>query len=110
MSYIEFLRSAIKNTHGCDSRHVKTVLVTEEFQGVAWEGEVDVFELEGHPGVAQCYAWCQRNQESKASNVVKLMLALPPVITPESAIRSFLAELVASNQQPEGSNPDPNPK
>jgi hypothetical protein len=97
MSYIEFLRSAIKDAHGCDSRHVKTVFVTEEFQGVAWEGEVDVFELKGHSGGAQCYAWCQRNRESAASMVVKLVLARPPVITPESAIRSFLAELVASN-------------
>jgi hypothetical protein len=93
MSYIEFLRSAIKNTHGCDSRHVKTVFVTEEFQGVVWEGEVDVFELRDHPSVAQCYAWCRRDLEPAASAVVQVVLASPPVTTPESAVRSFLAEL-----------------
>ena len=95
MSYIEFLRSAIKNAYGCDSRHVKTVFVTEELQGVAWEGEVDVFELRDHPRAAQCYAWCQPDPEPAAS-MVQVMLALPPVTTPESAIRSFLAGIAGS--------------
>jgi hypothetical protein len=98
MSYIEFLRCAIKNTHGCDSRHVKTVFVTEELRGVAWEGEVDVFELRNHPTAARCYAWWQGDEEPAARTGVQLMLALPPVTTPESAIRWFLAGLVQSKQ------------
>jgi hypothetical protein len=99
MSYIEFLRNAIKTAHGCDCRHVKTVFVSEKFQGILWEGEVDVFELRGHPSVAQCYAWCPRDQDHAASTVVQTMLASPPLTTPESAIRSFLAEPGRSKQR-----------
>jgi hypothetical protein len=98
MSYFEFLRNAIKDAHGCDCRHVKTVFVTEEFQGAVWEGEVDVFELRDHPTATQCYAWWPRDQEPNSDPRVQVMLALPPATTPELAIRSFLATLGTGQQ------------
>jgi hypothetical protein len=92
MSYFEFLRGAIKSAYGCDSRHVKTVFVTEEFRGFSWEGEVDVFELRGHPMAVQCYAWCSHDPRLSPDAGVRVVLALPPATTPEMAIRLFLAE------------------
>jgi len=90
MSYIEFLQSAIKAAHGCDSIHVKTAFVSEEVQGIRWEGEVDVFELKDHPTAMRCFTWCDGEDSPGGAPSVHVRLAAPPAITPEAAIRSFL--------------------
>jgi hypothetical protein len=94
MGYIEFLGSAIKNAHGCESRHVRTVFVSVLFQGVtAWEGEVEVFELKGHPTAVQCYAWSGDDEKGGGDIRAIVVLALPPATTPARAIRLFVQGL-----------------
>lgn len=51
------IQDAIKKMHGCDSTYVESVPVHEVFQGkTIWAGEVEVFDLHGHPRAKRCYA------------------------------------------------------
>jgi hypothetical protein len=52
---VDALREAIRKVHGCDSRWIESAAVEEAF----YRGEVQVFELVGHPTAARCYAWSQ---------------------------------------------------
>src|SRR5437016_6158522 len=58
VDYIAELQAAILNLHGCESKYLETVPVTEEFNGeTIWQGEVEVFELKDHPKAKRAYAW-----------------------------------------------------
>ena len=47
------LQMVIRDLHGCGSTHVATVPVHEVFRGqTVWRGEVEVFDLKGHPAAA----------------------------------------------------------
>jgi hypothetical protein len=86
--YIAHLQKAFKATHGCDSKHVETVAVREMFQGkVAWEGNVEVFELIGHPKAKRGYAWAY---DVKTGSRTLAVLELPPVISPVTAVRAAI--------------------
>ena len=57
---------------------VETVPVIERFQGkTVWEGEVEVFDLVGHPKATRGYGWAY--DKAKGSEVA--VLELPPVIS-----------------------------
>ena len=52
------LKPVFSRLHGCDAEYVETVPVTEEFRGeTIWQGEVEVFELSGHPKAKRGYGW-----------------------------------------------------
>jgi hypothetical protein len=83
--YIESLRKAFKELHNCDARHVETIPVIERFQDkIVWEGEVEVFDLIGHPRASTGYAWAKGNE-------TVCMLELPPVVSPETAVQAAVA-------------------
>lgn len=83
------LREAIRAMHGCESRHVGSKPVREVFQGeLAWQGIVEEFDLIGHPKAKTCYAWSYRDGDLMRSVVV---LALPPVDSPENAVKVAIA-------------------
>lgn len=45
MSNHDSIQDAIKRLHGCDSKHVESVRVTETWQGeTVWDGTVEVFD------------------------------------------------------------------
>jgi hypothetical protein len=51
-------QEAIRAPHGAESLWVETVPVKEIFQGrTSWDGEVEVFDITGHPRAKRCYAW-----------------------------------------------------
>ena len=78
MNYIESIQDAIRRLHGCESRHVESVPVHEEFRGqTVWDGIVEVFDLIGHPKAKQCYAWGHRSgtRMIRAHYVVVLKIA-----------------------------------
>ena len=55
--YLDNLRQAIKELHECDSTHVSTEHVVEFFENQkVWEGNVEVFDLKGHPSSLQAFA------------------------------------------------------
>ena len=51
-------QQAIRATHGAEAELAHRVDVVETSEGeTVWEGEVLVFDLQGHPTAERCYAW-----------------------------------------------------
>jgi hypothetical protein len=75
---------AIRATHGAGSNLVARERVTERFKGeTVWQGEVLVFELQGHPSAKRCYAW-------EVDGEVTAVLEEPPVHSARDAVRAAL--------------------
>ena len=86
---IKELQKAIKETHGCDSRHVGSEQVYESFEGrIAWQGTVEIFDLIGHPKAKRAYAWTYEDHDQ---NKTVAVLELPPVDSPQSAVKVAIA-------------------
>jgi hypothetical protein len=86
---IAALQDAIRHMHGVESTWIESVEVDETFEGAqVWKGEVQVFDLVGHPTAQRCYAW------SEASNGVKrrffAALEVPPVDNAVAAVRASI--------------------
>jgi hypothetical protein len=91
MSYIGELKKAIRELHGCEAEHVESVPVKEEFQGqTVWQGEVEVFNIRGHPKAKRCYAWAHATDEKGKRYVA--VLELPPVDSAQSAVRAAIVD------------------
>ena len=89
MDYLAEIQHAIKQLHGCDSKHVQSVPVKEAFKGkVVWEGEVEVFDLTGHAKAKKAYAWGYHN--GKGGLEVVAVLEIPPVESPVTAVRAAI--------------------
>lgn len=89
--YIERLRTAIRDLHGCDSTHVESVPVHEVFRGeTVWRGDVEVFSLMDHPKAKRCYAWGERKSENDPGAKFIAVLELPPVLSAQDAVRAAL--------------------
>jgi hypothetical protein len=87
---IPALQDAIRHMHGCESTWVETVPVTERFNGeLVWEGEVQVFELVGHPKAKRAYAWSHETDGGKRRFVA--VLGLGPVVDAVTAVRASIA-------------------
>jgi hypothetical protein len=83
------LKDAIRATHGCESLHVKSVRVKAIFEGqTAWQGTVEVFDLVGHSIAKRAYAWTYRDGDQNKTIAV---LELPPVDSPQSAVKVAIA-------------------
>ena len=90
-TYREELKKAITAMHGGSPLWLATVPVKEVFRGqTAWDGEVEVFSLHGHPRAAQCFAWGVRRDDDKGWEVTAV-LAIPPVVSPETAVKAAIA-------------------
>ena len=87
--YLAKIKDAIEVMHHCKARHVSTSPVTEYFEGtLAWTGEVETFELAGHPKAQRCHAWSyDENGETQYVTV----LEIPPVDSPSSAVTIAIA-------------------
>lgn len=91
MNYIEELQEAIRNLHGCEAEYLETVPVKETFQGqTVWEGEVEVFEIHGHPAAKRCYAWSHASGANDRGKRYVAVLELPPVDSPQNAVRTAI--------------------
>jgi hypothetical protein len=91
MDYIEELQAAILNLHGCSSQYVETVPVVEEFQGeTIWQGDVEVFDIRGHPKAKRAYAWGHATGENDQARRYVAVLELPPVTSPQTAVQAAI--------------------
>ena len=89
--YIEQLKTAIRNLHGCESSHVETTPVKEMFKGqTIWEGDVETFKLTGHARASTCYAWAHASGKDDKKTRYVAVLALPPVHSPQDAVRAAI--------------------
>ena len=86
--YEQALEKAFRDLHHCAARYLETVPVIERWQGkTVWEGEVEVFDLVGHPKATKGYAWAY--DKAKGSEIVAV-LELPPVISPRTAVQASI--------------------
>jgi len=91
------LLDAIRHMHGCEARWVESVPVHETHDGkTVWDGEVQVFDLVGHPKAARAYAWSHATEGTRRR--FHAVLGIPPVDSAAMAVRtSVLAEYRATN-------------
>lgn len=84
---IERLKQVILHLHKADAKHVGSVPVVESFQGkTLWQGDVEVFDLTGHPKATRCYGWTYGEPEEFIT-----ILELPPVTDAQSAVKVGVA-------------------
>ncbi len=84
------LSEAIVKRHGVLAMWMRStpVKVTAKENG-PWQGDVETFELLKHPTAKYCYAWVQ---QEKAGAKLIMALAVPPVNSPQTAVREFLQQ------------------
>ena len=76
---------AIFKTQGCHCILRSRVPVSASFRSEpVWQGEVLVFELDGHATTNTCYAWSVEGR-------VTAVLHEGPVDSPEAAVRAAIA-------------------
>jgi hypothetical protein len=98
--YIGELRAAFLKLHGCDAVYLETVPVVEEFQGqTIWQGDVEVFELDGHPKATRGYGWSHVTGERDQGRRYFTILGLPPVDSPQTAVRAAIAAEVQNERK-----------
>jgi hypothetical protein len=89
----EALQEAIKHMHGCGSTWVESVPVNERFDGeVVWAGEVQVFDLIGHPQATRAYAWSHATEGTKRRFYA--VLGIPPIVDALTAVRASIVAAV----------------
>jgi hypothetical protein len=89
---LERLKHAVEDVHQCSARHCMSVKIKEEVQGqTVWDGVVEVFDLTGNSKSSICYAWWRATEKEGSNEGFVAMLAIPPVISPLSAVRASIA-------------------
>ncbi|SRR6266404_2592855 len=98
--YLPRLQVAIQEMHNCGATHRQTVPVHEIFRGeTVWQGQVEVFDLTGHPKAKRCHAWSHREGKNDQGERFVTVLEIPPVESPETAVRvSILSETRKGNK------------
>jgi len=86
-TYVSSLQQAIESKHGCGAKHLESVQVTEKTENkIEWEGYVEVFKLTGHPEAQYAYAWSSKKNAANPT----IVLSIPPIDTPQAAVRATL--------------------
>jgi hypothetical protein len=90
--YIAKLQVAVSQLHNCGAIWRETVPVHEVFQGkTVWQGDVEVFDLHGHPKAKRCYAWSHLDGAMDERTRFVAVLEIPPV---ESAVTAVRVQIV----------------
>ena len=95
--YLARVQVAVSQLHNCGALWRETVPVHETFQGqTVWQGEVEVFDLNGHPKAKRAYAWSHREGANDEGERFVAVLEVPPVESPVTAVR---ASIMADRQK-----------
>lgn len=82
----------MEGLHGCRASFHESVHVIEEFEGErAWEGDVHVFAIGGHPTAEKAYAWSVPVPGSERRRFYAV-LHEGPVDSPEKAVRASIVQ------------------
>jgi hypothetical protein len=89
--YLARLEVTVSQLHNCGAAWRETVPVHEVFQGqTVWQGEVEVFDLTGHPKAKRAYAWSHREGQNDEGERFVTVLEIPPVVSPITAVRASI--------------------
>jgi flavin-dependent dehydrogenase len=95
MTYLQGLIDAIAQTHGVEARHIETVPIREMWQEkVAWEGDVEVFEVKHSAGATRCYGWGYPTDNDPIRYQYVCVLGIGPVTSPLNAVRAAIRSRV----------------
>ncbi len=84
------IQQAVELSAECPASYVETVAVVEMFgQKVAWQGNVAIFDLKGHPKAKRAYGWAY--QDGAETRFVAV-LEIPPVDSANTAVRLAIAQ------------------
>jgi hypothetical protein len=85
---MEWQKREILAVHGATARHLETVRIRKVIGKVAWwDGDVEVYEITGHPKATRCYAWTMKEMGTLKTTTV---LEIPPVDSPQAAVSSVI--------------------
>lgn len=83
------IQKAVEKAAECPAKHLESAAVVEGFGGqIIWQGEVEIFTLEGHPKAKRAYGW-QTGEGADAQFTA--VLEIPPVDSPNTAVRAAIA-------------------
>jgi hypothetical protein len=101
--YIGEIQAAFLKLHGCEASYVETVPVVEEFQGTTvWQGDVEVFDIRGHPKATRGYGWGYVTTEGGGRRYFTV-LELPPVDSPQTAVKAaIMSEIKNAREKKKG--------
>ena len=86
--YIERVKLAVEHLHKCAAIYRVPVPVHEIFRGeTVWQGDVEVFDLTGHPKAKRAYAWSHLDGKNDERTRFVAVLEIPPVESAETAVR-----------------------
>jgi hypothetical protein len=95
--YISRVQVALMQLHNCGAKWRETVPVHEVFRGqTVWKGEVEVFDLTGHPKAKRAYGWSHREGQNDEGERFVTVLEIPPV---ESALTAVRVSIVADGKK-----------
>lgn len=90
------LAASIEAQHGGRARLHSVVPIDERHNGKpVWQGQVHVFDLEGHPAATRAYAWSSPIEGSDRRRFFAV-LHLGPIRSAQDAVR---AAIVAEHRQ-----------
>jgi hypothetical protein len=94
MDSVPDLKLAVEVAHGFIAIHLYSVPVRLPLtHDQIWRGVVEVFMILGHPATKTVYAWTEPREDLESAPKHITMLHLPPVDSPQSAVRQSLLTL-----------------
>ena len=86
--YLDRLKLAIEQMHGCTAAWSASMPVHEKFHGrTVWKGVVETFNLTNHPQAKRCYAWFHTEGKRDHNEQFVALLEIPPVQDAATAVR-----------------------
>jgi hypothetical protein len=99
--YIAELQAVFLKLHNCDATYIETVPIVEQFQGeTIFQGDVEVFDLEGHPKATRGYGWGYTTTEGGGRRYFTI-LELPPVDSPQTAVKAAIMSEIQNARKKE---------
>ena len=98
MTYLDELRTVIRRLHGVEATHLESVPIKETYQGkTVWEGDVEVFELVGHPTASRLYAWAHDTDDPNRPRRHVTVLHSHPIKSARDAVRAAIIQEFREN-------------
>jgi hypothetical protein len=97
--YISQVNVAVSQLHNCGATWRETVPVHEVFEGkTVWQGDVEVFDLYGHPKAKRAYAWSHLDGPKDERTRFVAVLEIPPVDSAQKAVQVQIVKDVKSRK------------
>jgi hypothetical protein len=97
--YLARLQAAISQLHNCGAVWRESVPVHEVFRGkTLWRGDVEVFDLTGHPKAKRAYGWSHPDGADNKTERFVAVLEIPPVDSPQTAVKMAIYSDIKKGQ------------